>query len=53
MKNDNGKIDKKAKIVIVGAGLAGLSTDGFFQTMDFITSPFLKNSAGLVDFVRV
>jgi phytoene dehydrogenase-like protein len=31
MKNENGKIDKNATIVIVGAGPAGLSTAWFLS----------------------
>src|SRR5512140_51223 len=35
MKNENGKIDKDAKIVIVGAGPAGLSTAWFLSNNGF------------------
>ncbi len=35
MKNENGKIDKNAKIVIVGAGPAGLSTAWFLSKNGF------------------
>ena len=35
MKNENGKIDKDAKIVIVGAGPAGLSVAWFLSNNGF------------------
>ena len=53
MKIENGKIDKNAKIIIVGAGPAGLSTAWFLSKNGFHNVTVLEKLGRVGGFAKV